>query len=354
MENKPDHHPIFAPSRLDIIRICPFFESGEVGEAAKAGTDQHVYAEILLRGGKDVTNDEEIVIARLSAQDKENVEWYSDYVFANASGKLEIEQRLELKEANGNVVTFGRIDAGATCDIFDYKSDREERNHKYQMAAYALMWMQKHNLEQATAHICYGRLRRTVKLTFTKQEAQDMVDLIMAIYYNPDRKHTPSEYCSWCKLAVECPALNRCVAVVSQGIAPEQQLTMWNPAEVTDPNVVNRMLTVARIVQPWAEAVEKHAKLMMKIQGVEIPGWSLLERSGGREIKNIIKAYELCGIPQEAFLKSCKVVIGQLEEIYAIEKKIKKAEAKRVLKDLLAEVSEEKKPFAILTKNKGE
>jgi CRISPR/Cas system-associated exonuclease Cas4 (RecB family) len=351
---QPKHHPTFPPSKLDILRICPFFQAGKVGEAAQMGSDQHLYAEVLLRGGKDVDNDEEIVIARLSADDKANVEWYSDYVFANASGQLEIEQRLELKEANGNVITFGTIDAGAGPDIFDYKSDREERDHKYQMATYALMWMQKHGLYQATAHICYGRLRKVVKLIFTKQEAQDMVDLIMAIYYNPDRKHTPSEYCSWCKLAVECPALNRCVSVVSRGVAPEEQLTMWNPTEITDPTVVSRMLAVARIVQPWSEAVEKHAKLMMKIQGVEIPGWSLLERGGGREIKNIVKAYELCGIPQEAFLKSCKVVIGQLEEIYAKEKGIKKAEAKRVLKDLLASVSEEKKPFTMLVKNKGE
>lgn len=352
MSEQLKHHPVFSPSKLDILRICPFFQSGEAGEAAQMGSDQHLYAEILLRGGKDVTNDEEIVLARLSDKDKTDVEWYTDYVFANASGELEIEQRLELEDSAENVVTFGTMDAGAGPDIFDYKSDREERPHKYQMAAYALMWMKRKKLPSVTAHICYGRLRKAVKLTFTQEEADDMVERIQAIYYNPERKHTPSEYCSWCKLAVECPALTRCVAVVSQGIAPEEQLTMWNPAEVTDPNVVSRMLAVARIVQPWAEAVEKHAKLMMKIQGVEIPGWSLLERSGGREIKNILKAYEICGISQEAFLKSCKVVIGQLEEIYATEKGIKKAEAKRVLKDLLAEVSEEKKPFSILVKEK--
>ncbi len=349
MPEQLKHHPTFSPSKLDILRICPFFQSGEVGEAAHQGTDQHEYAEALLLGKHLLESG-----GKLSAEDRDNVQWYVDYVKANASGILEIEQRLELKEENENVVTFGTIDAGATCDIFDYKSDREERSHKYQMAAYALMWMQHKGLEQATAHICYGRLRKVVKLTFTKQEAQEMLDLVMAIYYNPDRKHTPSEYCSWCKLAVECPALTSCVSLVARMVAPEQEILLWSINEVSDPNQVSRMLIVARIATAWADAVEKHAKLMMKIQGVEIPGWSLLERSGGREIKNIIKAYELCGIPQEAFLKSCKVVIGQLEEIYAKEKGIKKAEAKRLLKDLLAEVSEEKKPFAILTRNKGE
>lgn len=350
---QPKHHPVFSPSKLDILVVCPFFQSGEAGEAAQKGTDQHEYAEALLQGGIDCQEDE-AKAKKLSSEDRDNVQWYVDYVRANASGTLEIEQRLELEDSAENVVTFGTLDAGAGPDIFDYKSDREERPHKFQMAAYALMWMERKKLPSVTAHICYGRFRKTVKLTFTQEEAADIVERVQAIYYNPERKHTPSEYCSWCKLAVECPALNRCVAVVSRGVAPEEQLTMWNPAEVTDPNVVSRMLAVARIVQPWAEGVEKHAKLMMKIQGVEIPGWSLLERSGGREIKNIIKAYELCGISQEAFLKSCKVVIGQLEEIYATEKKIKKAEAKRLLKDLLAEVSEEKKPFAMLVKNKGE
>jgi CRISPR/Cas system-associated exonuclease Cas4 (RecB family) len=352
---KPKHHPTFPPSKLDILAVCPFFKTGEAGEAAQKGTDQHEYAELLLHGDwKGSDEYAKNIPLKLSSEDRDNVQWYVDYVRANASGKLEIEQRFELEDSAENIVTFGTIDAGAGPDIFDYKSDREQRPHKFQMAAYALMWMKRKKLPSTTAHICYGRLRKVVKFTFTQEEAADMVETVQAIYYNPERKHTPSEYCSWCKLAVECPALTSCVSLVARKVAPEQEILLWSINEVSDPNQVSRMLIVARIATAWADAVEKHAKLMMKIQGVEIPGWSLLERSGGREVKNILKAYELCDISQEAFLKSCKVVIGSLEEIYAKEKGIKKAEAKRLLKDLLAEVSEEKKPFAMLVKNKGE
>jgi len=347
------HHSLFPPSAMDCLVKCPCYHSGEAGDAAKAGTDQHTYAAVLLRGGKDVTNDEELAIARVAAGDKDNVEWYADLVEAQASGELEVEQSLELLGKNFEQITFGTIDAAAGPEIWDYKSDREERDHKYQMAAYALMRIRQKGLPQVTAHICYGKLRRVVSLTFTEAESWDMVENVLALYYDPKRSAMPNEYCSWCREAVACPALTRHVSVVAANYAPEDsdKIACWNPGEVSDPAVVGRMLTIARIVGPWCESVERHAKLMLEA-GNKVPGWSILERAGARQITDITKAFALTGLSETAFLKCCSVKVGELEETYAAEKGMKKAVAKRELKDLLESVTEQKKPYALLVRQK--
>lgn len=346
-----DHHSTLSPSRLDLIMACPCFVSGPVGEAAEMGSAQHKYAEMLLRPSAN----EVVAISNMDASDRDNVEWYCEYVKANASGELKIEIQLELIDSNGRVITWGTMDALSTAELFDYKSDRMEREHFYQMAAYAIMAMQDQKIDHVTCHICYGRLRKVVKHSFTMDEAWSAMNAVLARFHNPSRIETPCEYCSWCSKILTCPAMQRHVDVVAAKYAPEEsdQIACWNPGEVSDPATVGRMLTIARIVGPWCESVEKHAKLMLKT-GKQVPGWSILERAGARQITDITKAFALCGLSEAAFLRCCSVKVGELEETYAAEKGMKKVAAKRELKELLAEVTETKKPYAILVRQKNE
>ena len=351
-----DHHSVFPPSAMDALVKCPCYKSGPGSDVAKAGTDQHTYAATLLRGGKDVTNDEEIAIARVAATDKDNVEWYADLVKAQASGDLEVEQSLELLGKNFEPITFGTIDAAAGPEIWDYKSDREERPHFHQMAAYALMRIRQKGLPQVTAHICYGKLRKVVSQTFTEAEAWDAVENVLAIYYNPDRTQMPNDYCGWCQHILTCPAMTRHVSVVAANYAPEgcdKIGSCWDPAQIMDPSVVGKMLTIARIVGPWAESVEKHAKMMLE-GGHKMPGWSILERAGARQITDITKAFALSGLSEASFLKACSVKVGELEEVYAAEKGVKKAAAKREINDLLKDVIKQNRPQVLLVREKGE
>jgi len=345
------HHLQFPPSSLDALVKCPFYKSGPSGEAAQKGTDQHEYAELLLNGVPKFSQRIDDISKKLSAEDRDNVQWYVDLVHAQASGDIEIELHLELIGKNFEPITFGTIDTAASAEIWDYKSDREERHHFYQMAAYALMQMQHKKLPQVTAHICYGKLRKIVSLTFTETEAWSAIEKVLAIYYNPDRTQMPNDYCGWCSKILECPAMQRHVDVVAAKYAPEDsdKIACWNPSEVSDPRTVARMLVIARIVGPWAEAVEKKAKFVLE-SGQQIPGWTIMERSGARQITDITKAFALTGLSEASFLKCCSVKIGELEEVYAAEKGVKKVEAKRTLKDLLADITEQKKPYALLVR----
>ena len=110
---RPKHHPTFAPSSHDALVKCPFYASDPTGsEATRKGTEQHEYAETLL-------NDLEIANkGDLSAEDRDNVEWYVDLVRAQASGDLEIEIAAELQDKNYGVITWGTIDAAAGGEIW--------------------------------------------------------------------------------------------------------------------------------------------------------------------------------------------------------------------------------------------
>jgi len=345
-----EHHALFPPSAMDALAKCPCYRGGVASEAAQKGTDQHEYAEALLRNDKEAVKSASM---KLSAEDRDNCQWYVDYVRANASGELEIELSLELMGKNFEQITFGKIDAAASVDIWDYKSDRVERDHKYQMAAYALMRIRQKGLPAVTAHICYGKLRKVVSLTFTEAEAWDMVENILALYYDPNKAQMPCEYCGWCKNILTCSAMQRHVAVVSAKYAPEEsdKIACWNPGEVSDPATVGRMLAIARIVGPWADSVEKHAKRMLEA-GKQVPGWSILERAGARQITDITKAFALSGLSEAAFLKACSVKVGELEEVYAAEKGVKKAAAKREINELLAEVIKQNRPQVLLVRQK--
>lgn len=350
-DDRPKHHPTLSPSKLDALAECPCYMSGPAGEAAQKGTDQHAYAEALLRNEATPRT-----AFPLSAEDRDNVEWYVDYVraTATATANLEIEVAYELMGKDFKTVTWGTIDAAAGPDIFDYKSDREPRPHGRQMAAYALMRMQATGTPRITCHLCYGRLRKVDKLTYTVAEATALVNEIVAAVDPANDPHPKScQYCGWCARALSCPALTRQVTKVAAQFDPERsdKLAMWSPTDVTDPSAVGRMLEIARIVSGWAETVDKHAKTMLE-SGVEVPGWTLLKRNGARMIADIPTAFSRTGLDEADFLKCCTVKIGELEEIYAARKGVKKAEAKRTLAAALEDITERKPDFHVLVKTK--
>jgi len=349
-EQRPKHHPTMPPSAMNALVKCPFYKSNPAGsDAAVQGTNQHSYAEALLRNDEVASGVGKML---LTADQRDDVEWYVDLVRAQASGDLEIEIAAELQDKNYGVITWGTIDAAAGGEIWDYKSG-EERGYNYQMATYALMRMRQKGLKEVTAHICYGKSKKVVSETYTEESAWDMVETVLAIIHNPERQEMPNEYCAWCEKSVSCSALTRHVSVVAAKYAPEDsdKIQMWNPSDMTDPTQVSRALYIARIVGPWASNVEKRAKELIE-KGENVPGWSLAEKRGARQVKDILTAFQLCGLPEQAFLSACTVGIGKLEEAFATTKGMKKAVAKRELNELLAGVMENKAGYKQLVKNK--
>jgi hypothetical protein len=339
------HHPKFSPSKLDALAACPCFENdGETSGAAQSGTDQHTVAACLLKG-------QPIPPVVLDDGDMDNVLWYVDYVKVHASGELQVEISCNLTDENFQTVTYGTIDAAAGAEIFDYKSDRQKGDHAYQMAAYALMWMQRMGLPAVKAHLCYGRLRQVDIMEFDVAQASQMV---LDVTHNQIFEATPCQFCGWCKQKLTCPKqIGKVEEVVAACEPTETGLVIREPTDITDPSTISRMLVMARIVAKWTDAVEAHAKKMAVDNGIELPGFTVKHTSGGVSIGDMNQAFALSGLSAEQFIKACDVKMTKLIKVWKEVNEVSEAVAKKKLNQLLEPVLTENTKRTMLVRVKG-
>jgi hypothetical protein len=68
-----------------------------------------------------------------------------------------------------------------------------------------------------------------------------------------------------------------------------------------------------------ASEVWRKAALQKRLDGFDIPGLTLAERAGSREITNAAGAFEAVAdrVKPEDFIQACDVKIGALEKIFA-------------------------------------
>ena len=340
----PDHHPTFAPSSLPALAQCAQFRSGPAGEAAERGTMQHEYlAQILTSPQRDKA-------LGLTGDETANVEWAAEYIQANKTKELSVEKAVVLLDDDFQEVTFGRLDAWSAPDLFDYKSG-DVRNYREQMAAYAWASMDLAGIEEVRVHELYGRSRTVNVYRFTRDEARALV-LGVRDRVAKNEAPTPCDYCGWCARAATCPALVERAQAVGKG-RTDWEPTNWHSSEIGTAADMAKALKLARQLKAWCESVEHHARDMVFRDGKPLPGFKAQERQGSREVIDLSAAFSLCGMPQDLFLKCCKVGLGDLEVAYAEVRGMKKATAARELAERLSAVVRRGKSSQFLVAEKG-
>ena len=330
-----------------MLAQCAMFESGPPSEAAQRGTRQHEALEQILSGSPQREK-----CLGLDSDEVEAVAWAAEYVQAHASDgvPLQLEQRVALLDENFEEITFGTADVWAAPDLFDYKSG-EIRNYTEQVAAYALMLMERDGLDHVNVHLLYGKYKKAVVTSMDRDTARGIIKGIIDRARDPERKPEPCDYCGWCSKAATCPALQERVGAVAAG-RDDWALEQYHSSEITSPEEMGKALTLARQMKAWCESVEFHAKEMAIKQGIKIPGYKVAERAGRRECKNVAAAFPLVGLPQEKFLGACSIQLSKLETEYAEFNGMKKAPAKRALNEKLVDVITQGRSSQFLTKEK--
>lgn len=330
----PDlHHPTTPPSSLPAIKQCACYvpdNEGSDNEFTQYGTFMHKALEDRLNGGDWPEG--------LSKQDKEDAQWALDYIEVHRNGPIHTEQLLELLDESFQVVTFGSGDVISGDQLFDFKTG-QERDYDAQMAAYALMVMERDSLAAMTVHVLYTKTQKAHSVRLSKAQAEEIVWPIIRGQNDPRRIPAPCDYCNWCSARLECPALNDRAQAVGAG-REDWALEQYHTSEIISPTQMSKALELSKQLKTWCSAVDHHARKMMG-DGVEIPGWELGTRNM-RSVTDLVKAWELSGIPQDDFLRCCKVGIGDLEKAYAAAKDLKLAAAKREVAQVLDEVIESK------------
>jgi hypothetical protein len=364
MASMSSKHHEFAPSSFPAWSKCPQFDSDPAErEDAAEGTRQHFALSSTLSG-------DDAALAALSLDAREAVTWAAGYIRALA-GELPItvEQKVSYVAPDSfapsgvSEVFHGTADAivihppGNLADLVDYKGGNNERDHRPQLAGYALALLSmRTRLKTIRCHVLYGRGRQVDSWSLSQADAAATVLPILEARQKPNRSATPCEYCPLCAHRLTCPALTAQVELVAKETNEWAELApaIRDPASISSPIIASRALTLARFVSTWAEAVRARATELAK-SGAVLPGYRLQERRGARELTDLDAAFTRSGLTPAQFLTACKLSISKLGEVFAGAHGLSKAQANREIESALADLIQEGPPSVCLTiDRKGE
>ena len=314
-----DHHPNGPSAHPGIIQCPCYMGSSIAGEAAQRGTLQHEYLEELL------TQPTRAKMLGLTDEERDGTEWAAKYVRQHSHGAICCEERLEYKESewDDEPTFFGTCDAYSinpkpvlgqkTANLFDLKTG-EPHDYEWQMAAYAAMLCQKHQLDEVVVHLMFSKIKDSTPYRIERWKAEQMVKHVLSLRNDPNKQPTPCDYCRWCANAGTCPALVERASTVAAG-REDWALEQYHASAITDPAQMSKALKLARCIKEWAEAVEHHAKDMAIKRGEIIPGFAVSKRGGAKEITDARLAFAASGMEIDPFLECCNPRIGDLEKV---------------------------------------
>ncbi len=360
----PTTHHELSPSAFPAWVLCPCFESDPAERAdAAAGTEQHSALAAALGG-------DEAPLAALTPDAREAVTWASGYVRTLAdSAALMREHRVSFTGPDSfapsgvSEIFFGTADAviihppGNLADLCDYKSGGDDRDHRAQLAGYALaLFSMRTRLKTIRCHVLYARVRRVDSWSLTQADAAGIVLPILEARRSSDRTPSACDYCRFCAHRLSCPALTEQVAVVAKSVPSWDELApaIRNPAAITDPEIASKALTLARFVSTWAETVRTHATEMART-GKALPGYRLQERRGSREVTDIAAAFNRSGLAPAQFVSACKLSVPKLGDAFAAARGLTKVAGAREIEATLSDLIREGAPtVSLVVDRKGD
>jgi hypothetical protein len=240
---------------------------------------------------------------------------------------------------------------GNMADLVDYKSGADDRDHRPQLAGYALaLFSMRARLKTIRAHVLYGRVHLVDSFAMTQADAAGIVIPILDARRDPARR-TPAacSYCGFCVHRTICPAITEQVEAVAKTAPSFDELApaIRDPGAITDPTLAAKALTVARFVSTWADAIRARATQLAQ-GGAVLPGYRMQERRGSREVTDLDAARARTGLTAEQFVSACKVSLPKLSDVYATARGLSKAAASREIETTLSDLIREGTPSVSL------
>jgi hypothetical protein len=293
------------------------------------GTARHDALEALVK------NNDRTLIDALPAAEAEGVEWAADIIRVKASDSHPMEWESPGALEADDVKVTGQWDLVNGSQGFDLKNQIETAGRSYepQMAVYALMAMDRGDLDSFDFHLLYAAPKILKTITFTRAQAERIISDVVDNVIKGELQ--PNSYCGWCNRAATCPAMNETASKISEGLSTE--LEAYDPKNLADPINLNRALTLSRALRPWMEEVERMAKEHC-ISGGALDGFELKQRALPAKVKDLNEAFNAVDLSATEFMGACSLTLGKLYDTYANAKGVKKAEAKRTVQALLADV----------------
>ena len=331
MKTNPKHHP-FGPSTMRRRELCPAslrLEDGlpalPAGPDAERGTRIHALVAKWIEAKKapePETEEEELALKCFQYWRRETA--------IEGSVIDAPEQRLSYCVVAGQPETelyFGTCDYvgaflinGKLCGlIIDWKTGYSEIDpapDNIQGAAYALAAFQTYKLDRCEVHFYNPTLNRASSHVFTDADA--LAEHIMRVHnlcLAPDTPPVPGEdQCRYCKAFQQaaCPAVKKKLEVIAETASTLEGVIPTLPDEK-----LVEFFEKAKLVAKLEGVAEAEIKRRCEDSGV-CAGYRIKETSGGFEITDIPKAFELAdGLDEARFLGCCKLSESQLKKAWA-------------------------------------
>lgn len=315
-------HSEHSPSSLKEKSKCPGFRNDQTRDkaAANRGTLGHLAVE---KENLDVIPPDDPKL-------REAAEICLNYLHAlrsRLSGYKELrEQRYTIQDQ------FGHIDHiilhGNKAELIDYKfAFGEYVADSPQFWAYSVgLWDAHPAVEEITVHVLLPFRGVIDQETFSREKDYERLSAQITAIVASARRDDPAAYltgshCAWCAKQASCPKLSSlALTIATKYKADELSLpAQYDPANITDPQIIALAKKAAPIMKSWAEKVDARALEMRLNEGIEIPGWELAERKLPFKITDAQAAWEVVRdrITPEAFAACADVSIGELEKAIA-------------------------------------
>lgn len=271
----------------------------------------------------------------LPAVEAEGVEWAADIIKLTTTDThpMEWEQKGALEAPD--VTISGQWDLINGQKGFDLKGQVETNGKDYtpQIAAYALMAMDRGGFDEIEYHLLYATPKVHKTVNFTRAQAESIVSRVVDNVIEGELN--PNSYCSWCNHAASCPAMTETISKLSEEFSNELQ--NYDPNNLADPVNLNRALLMVRALKPHLDEIERLAKEHC-MNGGSLEGFDLKKRALPAKVRDLNEAFNAVGLSAEQFMGACSLTLGKLYDAFAEANDVSKAEGKRQVQALLADV----------------
>jgi hypothetical protein len=220
-------------------------------------------------------------------------------------------------------------------DLVDFKfgyGEIDEAEINVQGIAYGLGGIDMYpTAKTLTVHFLIPRRDEVLTHTFTREELEGQrlrIKLIIerALLYEPDLSPN-TESCKYCGVRAKCSALaNKLLPIAKKyaSTAEAFEVSLYkemNPANIEDPDMLNKMMQVAAVVDNWGSAVKKESLRRAVEEGVEYSDFDLHHRRPSFTFKGeeMIALFDAAShlLNDDELARTCKTSINELAKALA-------------------------------------
>lgn len=325
LEHSDRAHSKHSPSTLENKARCPgWFNDPDPNRDRSAADRGSLGHEMVEKDNFDMApNDLELTDAAVKC--KQFMERF------NKKGTVHYKElRLPIQDQFGHLDhLYVQIDASA--DVVDLKFAKNfYKADTGQFWAYMLgVWDKFPEVNEIRVWVLHPFLDSVDAETYTREADYNRLHATVASIIQRANECDPStfrvgKHCTYCGRLSTCRSWAEIgVSIASRYDEEFKKYTLpatgpTHGSEVDDVESLAILWRIAPLVKKASEGWRK-AALQKRLDGFDIPGLTLAERAGSREITNAAGAFEAVAdrVKPEDFIQACDVKIGALEKIFA-------------------------------------